>query len=118
MNPELREGTYVFATVTENQLQNINPIMVFQEKEGKTAIITTEQALSQHIPYETTWSFITLSVHSNLQAIGFLAAITKKLAEARISVNAISAFYHDHLFVPTKRAEDAMHILQKFSSDL
>ena len=58
---------------------------------------------------------ITLTVHSSLEAIGFLAAITGRLAEAGISVNAVSAFYHDHLFVPEHRAEEALHHLQNVS---
>ena len=55
---------------------------------------------------------ITLAVHSSLEAIGFLAAITAQLADAGISVNAVSAFYHDHLFVPEHRASEALQLLQ------
>jgi hypothetical protein len=47
--------------------------------------------------------------------VGFLAAITASLAEAGISVNAVSAFYHDHLFVPVERAEDAKLLLQRLA---
>jgi hypothetical protein len=51
-------------------------------------------------------------VHSALTAVGFLAAITTRLAEAGISVNAVSAYYHDHLFVPWERREEAMEVLK------
>lgn len=54
---------------------------------------------------------ITLNVHSALDAIGFLAAVASLLATAEISVNAVSAYYHDHLFVPLERADDAMRLL-------
>jgi uncharacterized protein len=47
--------------------------------------------------------------------VGFLAAITARLATAGISVNAVSAFHHDHLFVPADRADDAMVLLQEMS---
>jgi hypothetical protein len=55
---------------------------------------------------------MTLTVHSSLEAVGFLAAITARLAEAGISVNAISAFCHDHLFVPEDRADEALARLE------
>jgi hypothetical protein len=56
-----------------------------------------------------------LTVRSSLDAVGFLAAITARLAEAGISVNAVSAFYHDHLFVPDHRAAEA---LSKFAANI
>jgi hypothetical protein len=57
-----------------------------------------------------------LMVHSSLDAVGFLAAITAKLAAGGISVNPVSAFYHDHLFVPVDKAEMAMNLLSEFSA--
>lgn len=59
---------------------------------------------------------ISLMAHSSLDAVGFLAAITAKLAAAGISVNPVSAFYHDHLFVPFDKAEMAMNLLSEFSA--
>ncbi|HEY9768965.1 MAG TPA: ACT domain-containing protein [Coleofasciculaceae cyanobacterium] len=58
---------------------------------------------------------ITLSVHSSLEAVSFLAAITAKLAEHKIGVNPVSAYHHDHLFVPVSRAQEAMILLKEFS---
>lgn len=54
---------------------------------------------------------ITLTVHSSLEAVGFLAVITRHLAQHSISVNAVSAYHHDHLFVPVHRADEAMRLL-------
>ena len=59
---------------------------------------------------------ITLTVHSSLEAVGFLGAIATQLAAAGISVNPVSAFYHDHLFVPEGRTEEAMQVLGRISA--
>jgi hypothetical protein len=60
---------------------------------------------------------ITLMVHSSLEAVGFLAVITERLAAAGISVNAISAYYHDHIFVPVDKAFQAMKILHQIMEE-
>ena len=60
---------------------------------------------------------VTLTVQSALDAVGFLAAITARLAAAGISVNAVSAFFHDHLFVPAGRAEEIVEILSCMAVD-
>jgi hypothetical protein len=55
---------------------------------------------------------ITLSIHSDLEAVGFLAAITTALAAIDIPVNAVSAYYHDHTFVPYEHHDDALECLR------
>lgn len=57
---------------------------------------------------------ITLSIHSSLDAVGFIAAVAGKLAQHGISVNPISAYYHDDLFVPSETADRAMKVLAEF----
>ena len=71
-------------------------------------ILHREQADSAGLSYTYISRMITLSVKSSLYAVGFLAAITSKLAEHDISVNVVSAYNHDHLFVPTKKSHEAM----------
>jgi hypothetical protein len=115
MKPKLVKGQYVFCTKKGASYKNASPIMIFQEKEGTTAILKKNIADKEHIPYSGTWAWITLTVHSDLAAVGFLAAITRKLAAAGISVNAVSAYYHDHLFVPADKAERAMRILKEMT---
>ncbi len=58
-----------------------------------------------------------MTVHSSLEAVGFLAALTTRLAAAGISVNPVSAFYHDHLFVPENRAEEAVRLLVNMAQE-
>ncbi len=116
MNPDPQEGDYVFQTSRQGFSREAqdNAVMVFRETEGMTLIIQAEiaEALQSDSPR---WSMITLTVHSDLAAVGFLAAITQKLAVAGISVNAVSAFYHDHLFVPKDKLDEAMAILRSFA---
>ena len=56
----------------------------------------------------------TLSVHSSLEAVGFTAAVTRRLAEEGISANVIAAHYHDHIFVPTNDATLALKLLVEY----
>jgi hypothetical protein len=117
MKPELRPGIFVFCTIAPNERipAALNPLLMFREQEGTTLVILREEAEATGLRYAFASRLITLTVHSALDAVGFLAAITARLAEAGISVNAISAYHHDHLFVPTDRADDAMAALQTLS---
>jgi uncharacterized protein len=83
------------------------------EKEGVTVILPKEKADAMNMPYSAIYAWITLTVHSSLEAVGLTAAVAKSLTEADISCNVVAAFYHDHIFVPVKDAERAMNALQK-----
>jgi hypothetical protein len=114
MMPEMHEGVFVFCSIPEHQEipADLRPVHIFREREGTAFIIRREEAEAENLSYQFASRLITLTVHSSLEAVGFLAAITGRLAEAGISVNAVSAFYHDHLFVPDHRADDALQLLQ------
>ena len=120
MQPILCQGEYVFCNIShqDNRYSHLNPVCIFKEDEGVTLILKREQADAVALSYTTVFSMITLSVHSSLEAVGFLAAITGKLAEHNISVNSVSAYYHDHLFVPISRTKEVMMLLQEFSSEI
>ncbi len=116
INPILQEGDFVFCVV--NQINNINAadiVMSFKEKEGLTVIIKKELADELSLPYSYVASWITVSVHSSLEAVGLTAAISTALAKENISCNVVAAFYHDHIFVDKRDAEKAQHILLKLS---
>lgn len=117
LKPILNTGEFVFSSLTLTQLEQLklNPICQFQEQQGITVIISRQQADRANIQYKYIYRQITLSVHSSLGAVGFLAEISQKLAGAGISVNVISGYYHDHLFIPTDRVTEAMAILEEIS---
>jgi len=112
----MEEGVYVFATVDDEAVpDNLQPRMQFQEREGTTLIVLKSQAEAQGLPYEFPCRMITLDVHSSLDAVGFMAVIATKLAEHGMGVNPVAGFFHDHLFVPADRAEDAMTVLRQIA---
>ncbi len=116
MQPVLHPDLYVFATVKEPSAGGLPPaIMTFREAEGTTLILTAATAQEHGLRHDFPCRMITLNIHSALEAVGFLARITNALAAADMGVNPVSAFFHDHLFVPADRAKDAMAVLAKLS---
>ena len=91
--------------------------MIFRESEGDTLILLEEEARAADLLAVFPSRMITLNVHSSLDAIGFLAAITARLAAAGMGVNPVSGYFHDHLFVPADRAEEAMTVLRALAGD-
>lgn len=92
----------------------MNPIGFFHEKEGLTLIITQQEAINKNIDYESVYKLISLNVHSSLDAVGLTAAFSAKLAEKNISANVVAAYYHDHIFVPEEKAEQALAAISEF----
>jgi len=117
MMPVLHEHPYVFCSIGQDHYKQISfePLGTFREQEGITVIVTEQQAQESGLDYDAIWACITLTVHSSLSAVGFLAAVTAELARAGIPVNPVSAYYHDHLFVPWESREMAMEVLGSIS---
>ena len=59
---------------------------------------------------------VVLTVHSDLGAVGMMAAVANALAERGVPCNVFAGIYHDHLFVPVERAEDAMRVLERMAA--
>lgn len=112
LSVELIPGTYVFATLPAADVPSgLSPCMVFTETEGTTLILLKSEAEAHNIAYEFPCRMITLNVHSSLDAVGFIADIATELAHRNMGANPVSGFYHDHLFVPLGREDDALNIL-------
>jgi len=112
MKPELHDGEYVFCLFNsmESALAH-DPACLFREAEGVTAILSRQDADSANISYSVPFAWITLTVHSSLEAVGLTAAVSRALTEANISCNVVAAYFHDHIFVPAKDASRAMQAL-------
>ena len=87
--------------------------MTFRELEGQTIITTQDAAKEHNLEYVFPSKMITLDIHSSLEAVGFMAVISKALAGKGIACNPVSGFFHDHCFVPVERGEEAMGILRE-----
>jgi uncharacterized protein len=112
MQPLLHQGEYVFCTVPlSTTMDTSGAIMVMREAEGLTLVLPRPTADALGLPYTCPMAWITLTVHSSLEAVGLTAAFAKALADAGISCNTVAGFYHDHLFVPYKDAGRAMEAL-------
>ena len=118
LKPELSEKEYVFTTSSNTSLEavyQLAPIATFQEEEGLTLILEKHTADKNDFTYEGCFKKISLKVHSSLAAVGLTAAISQKLTEENISANVIAAYYHDHVFVPKNKAEQALAALISLS---
>ncbi|WP_428673233.1 ACT domain-containing protein [Roseibium sp.] len=119
MRPMLDPEPYVFCTFASKGLQDLadyQPIGLFAETEGLTAILPVERARELGLAEAEWFRRITLTVHSSLEAVGLTAAISTALAEKGISANVVAAYFHDHVFVPEERAEDALTALRDLAN--
>ena len=115
MKPTLNEGDYVFCTRKDiNDCDFNNIVMSFKEREGITIVLTQEEADRLQFDYSFIAKWITLAVHSSLEAVGLTAAFSKALTEENISCNVVAGYFHDHIFVDKKDAQKAMDVLNKF----
>jgi len=118
MEPELHDGVYIFTSVAPDMsLASIEPLATFHEKEGMTVIVREEEALRLQLPIRFRAAWITLTVSSDLQAIGLTAAVATALAEHGISCNVVAAACHDHIFVPVERAYEALERLKSLQRE-
>lgn len=111
--PVLHADEFVFCTAAD--ARGAETIGTFREPEGMTLICRRAEAARAGLRFAFPCRMITLNVHSSLEAVGLLAAVTGELARRGIAVNAVSAWYHDHLFVATADAEKAMAALAEIS---
>jgi hypothetical protein len=112
LRPERHPGEYVFCVAgSPGQAAALQPVCLFREDEGMTIILSKEQADAMSMSYTLVCAWITLTVHSSLEAVGLTAVVSRALAEEGISCNMVAAYYHDHIFVPVADAERAMEAL-------
>lgn len=119
LSPRLLPQEYIFCCLDNPKpevIELLEPLATFREEEGSTLVITRAQADAEQLPYDVVLRCISLGAHSSLEAIGLTAAVSGALAEKGISANVIAAFHHDHLFVPTVRAQEALATLEALSS--
>jgi uncharacterized protein len=112
MQPELQAGAYVFASLPHDAVPGgAGVIATFREREGTTVVMEESAAAKAGVTVLFRAAWITLTVHSDLHAVGLTAAFARALGDANISCNVMAAACHDHIFVPYDDADRAMQAL-------
>lgn len=117
MRPELNEGRYVFCTVPgPTPPPGTAPVATVLEREGLTLVLRQEDADAAGLAYDWTAGWITLRIHSALDAVGLTAAFATELGAHGLSCNVIAGYHHDHLFVDADRAAEAVAVLEALAA--
>ncbi|MCM3563837.1 MAG: ACT domain-containing protein [Hydrogenophaga sp.] len=116
MTPEVHPEVFTYCSFPDHQLSpGLTPVGTFHEAEGLTAIVPLQQAKVLGLPHQFECRMVTVTVHSALDAVGFLARISAALAAVGVACNVVSAFHHDQLFVREDRLDDAMQALKRLA---
>lgn len=113
MQPDLFPDPYGIAVWTKSSLP-VTYFATIAEAEGLTVIAPLAEMQAAGITSDP-WARISLTVHSDLAAVGLTAAIATALGAKGISCNVIAGYHHDHLFVQWDRRADAMAALKALS---
>ena len=112
MRPVLHEGVYAYACLPHaSDVQALEAVVTVHEAEGVTVVVDEAKAMAAGMPVLFRAAWITLEVHSDLQAVGLTAAFATALAGAGIGCNVVAGAFHDHLFVPVEQRDAAMAAL-------
>jgi uncharacterized protein len=106
--------TFVFCTLTDPewaQVGKLSPVMTVREDEGLTVVVNEATAVSSGLAAGPPMRMITLTVYSDLEAVGLTAAFAEALTSAGVSANVVAGYHHDHIFVPRHDADKAMSAL-------
>lgn len=119
MQPTLLEGSYGFVTVAHGKPMppGLHPLMTYREAEGLTLLLDENELARSGLSHAFFCRGISLNVNSSLYAVGFLAAVSERLARAAMSINIVSAFHRDYIFVPSSRAEEALQALKELAAE-
>lgn len=114
MRPVLHDERVAFCELpADDGLPAVPWIGLFREAEGTTVIVPERVAADRAWPVGFRAAWITLSVESELHAVGLTAAVSRALADEGISCNIVAAVHHDHLFVPVDQGPAALAALER-----
>lgn len=107
---EARPEPYTFVSGEWPSLAEVAAARVLED-EGPTYVVTVEACCAAGAPVGFEAGWLTVTVHSSLEAVGLTAALSRVLADAQIPCNVLAAFHHDHLLVPWGRVDAALAAL-------
>ncbi|MEE4201783.1 ACT domain-containing protein [Erythrobacter sp.] len=114
LDPVLDERPYAFQPIGDARFMPDTAFAMIREEEGLCCILPAAAAEEG----ARRFARITLRVHSDLEAVGLTPAVSTVLASSGIACNIVAGLYHDHLFVPWDRGEEALRLLKRLSLDV
>ena len=89
---------------------------IIDEGEGPTVIATIKRAAYEGWPHDFVAAWLTIDVHSALEAVGLTATFSRQLGRAGIPCNVIAGFYHDHILVPVDKTDAAVEVIEALAT--
>lgn len=99
------------------------PFMIFRDS-FETTLLLDEVDFSNirnsitNAKIETGFRLLTFDIELDFNVVGFLAEILRILAEAEISIIALSAFSRDHILIKQDDLAKALNALREFVEDI
>lgn len=108
----IKKGRYAYLTGEEKNIKN--HFMVSQDKDEIT-IITEEKNISttKHKEKVNWFKLVEIKVSKPFIAKGFLAKITKTIADQDLNILVVSTFSKDYILVKEETSEKAIKALQQ-----
>ncbi len=99
------------------------PFMIFRDKWEVTLLLDdidfdTIRYAIRDAKIQGNFRLLTFNIELGFGVVGFLAEITKILAEANISIVALSAFSRDHVLVSQQDLAKALKVLGEYVGEL
>ncbi|MEP6900149.1 MAG: ACT domain-containing protein [Actinomycetota bacterium] len=99
------------------------PFMIFKDKFETTLLLDeidfeTLRYAIREAKTERNFRLLTFDLVMDFTVVGFLAEVTRILAEAEISIVALSAFSRDHLLVKQEDLAMALKVLGEYIEEL
>lgn len=111
-----RPGRFAFVSGEWPALMSLADATIVED-EGVTYVVSAEHARAAGAPVEFEAAWLTLTVHSALEAVGLTAAFATALAAAGIPCNVLAGYHHDHLLVPVARGDEAIDVLRRLRTE-
>jgi hypothetical protein len=99
------------------------PFMIFRDKWEVTMLIdeidfkTIRHAI-RNAKTEGNFRLLSFDIELGFETVGFLAEVTKILAEANVSIIAVSAFSRDHLLIKQTDLPKTLKVLGDYVAEL
>ncbi|MBW3015558.1 ACT domain-containing protein [Candidatus Woesearchaeota archaeon] len=120
MKPEdfLKNGKVIvwketFAVIKSKKQHKHAFANIIDKNETTVIIDQTEYNEDDVIEIEKDWKLLTFEMVLPFELVGFLAAVSKVLAEAKVSIFAVSAYSTDHILVKKKDLKKTLSKLKE-----